>query len=117
MYQEYSKGNFKIILTLIDGNLPCVNIYFSVFNYNYVGYGPALINPTESSEWLNKYIKIFESNDYLIEYSSTHLNLIHGLGLDRESQIINRVEYPMNYILRSMERLDRLEQVVAKLAN
>ena len=109
MYQEYLRDNFKIILTLIDGKCPCINIYFDVFNYNYVMYGPK----NDSIEWLNKYTSIFESSNYSLEYFTTHIKL----KIENEVHIIERVEYPMNYILQTMARLDKLEKLVLQLVN
>ncbi len=109
MYQEYLRDNFKIILTLIDGKCPCINIYFDVFNYNYVMYGPK----DKYIEWLDSYNNIFESSNYSIEYCTTFVKLKIG----NEVNIIERVEYPMNYILQSMERLNKLEQIVTRLVN
>lgn len=110
MYQEYLKDSFKIILTLIDGKCPCISIHFDVFNYNYVMYGPKE-NPIE---WLHKYSSIFANqSNYSIEYCTTYVKLKH----DNQTQIVDRVEYPMNYILKSMERINKLEELVSKLIN
>jgi len=109
MYKEYFKDSYKIILTLIDGKCPCINIYFDIFNYNYIIYGPK----DKCVEWLDNYNKIFESFNYSIEYCTTYIKL----KFENEIHIIERVDYPMNYILQSMARLDKLEQIVARLIN
>jgi len=64
-------------------------------------------------EWLDSYMKIFDSSNYLLEYYTTYIKL----KFDNEVHIVERVEYPMNYILQSMERLDKLEKLVARLVN
>jgi hypothetical protein len=109
MYKEYSKDNFKIILTLIDGTCPCINIYFDVYDYNYTLYGPK----KNFDDWVNSYLILFDETNYVIEYLNTHVILRYN----NKFQTIDRVEYPMNYILRSMERIRKLEEIVATLVN
>lgn len=107
MFKEYSKDNFKIIFTLIDGSTPCINIYFDVFGYNYTLYGPK----KNFEHWVNMFTGIFESASYTIEYANTFVRLRYN----DQTQLIDRVEYPMNYILQSMGRIDKLEQLVKQL--